>query len=297
MFGSARDHFLQNVWPSYRTFFEQRDAGKLGVNDLVRHGTQAAGALYHMREHLPVTVGRAEIELGCADYALIGDVANAAKHKTLTRSTPRVSDASGIFEAGVITRFQDEQGEYSCPQAEVFVRLDNGTERRLADLLFGVMVMWCDRLRALNVIDAKEPGPLDLDRHVSREEAARREMPLQINAGEEWRLQLRLFRFDYAKHRSEPIDLTGAEMRFTLYAPPKHVSIDVVMKEGDSPTSFEVPLSEAQSHEYVKLKEPAEQHAYVARLLASNPDLQVELMKKYAAEHSAMSGGSGPNQG
>jgi hypothetical protein len=239
---------------------------------------QAATALYHMREHLPATVSRTEIENACADYGLLGDIANASKHASISRNAPRVSTASQIFEAGVVTRFRDELGEFSCPQAEVFVRLDDGTERRLADVLYNVMVMWCDRLRALGVIDSKGPRPIVVDQHVSREEAGRRQMPLAVNAGEEWKVQLRLRRFDYDSGRSVPIDLTGCEMRFTVRAPPTHVPIEFGLSEGEPPTSFDIPLTEAQSREYMALREPSEQQAYLARLLASNPDLQAEML-------------------
>ena len=52
---SARDHFQQNVVPVYRDFFKLlKEDGKFGESQLRRAGCEAAGALYHMREHLPV---------------------------------------------------------------------------------------------------------------------------------------------------------------------------------------------------------------------------------------------------
>ena len=294
MFSNTRDHFIQNVYPSYRAFLEKRDTGEIGVNDLVRLGTQAATALFHMREHLPNPVRNSELENVCPDYKLIGNVTNASKHNVIDKHDPKLSDASQIFEAGVITSYRDEQGEYRSALPEVFLRLDDGSERRLSEVLFNVMVMWCNKLRTLEVVDAQFPDLPEVDGHVSREEAARRGMPLRMIQGEEFKTQFRLRRFDYATNRSEPVDLTGATVQFRVYAAPKEVPLDIVMREGDAPTEFKVPLTEEQGLEFMRRK-LYKRNAYIAEVLGSNPDLQRQMVEKYMAEHpDFVPGGSEP---
>lgn len=74
-------------------FVEYRDTSKNGLagrsRDL-RGALAAASALFHLREHLPspIALSRAAVERLCPDYALLGDVVNASKHKSLLNNTP-----------------------------------------------------------------------------------------------------------------------------------------------------------------------------------------------------------------
>src|SRR5260370_28256234 len=75
----------------------------------------AATAAYHFREHLPDQYKKDHkaIVTHCADFALLGDGVNAAKHKLLRKGKPQIASADSIRELVVNTQFQDEQGEYS----------------------------------------------------------------------------------------------------------------------------------------------------------------------------------------
>jgi hypothetical protein len=53
MFARVRDFFVQQVLPTYKQFFGSRRENVFGEHRLLRHGIAAAGALYHLREHLP----------------------------------------------------------------------------------------------------------------------------------------------------------------------------------------------------------------------------------------------------
>src|SRR5258708_2384538 len=108
-----------------------------GRNKVLRAAVEAATALFHFREHLPASLARTRSQafLECADYRLIADVTNVTKHKILTRSTsegaPLVSSADAIHELIVITRYEDEAGEYLDARVQVVVDCDDGTTRNL----------------------------------------------------------------------------------------------------------------------------------------------------------------------
>ena len=60
-----------------------------GMNTDLRLAINAAGALYHFREHLPAgqRPTRSALVAVCPDYALAGDIITAAKHDKLTKGT------------------------------------------------------------------------------------------------------------------------------------------------------------------------------------------------------------------
>ena len=95
MFDDLAAYYYDNV---VTEFVDYRDASKDGVagrsRDL-RKALVAATALFHLREHLPTPrlPTRAEVEQACPEYALLGDVVNAAKHKEITQKTQSISRA------------------------------------------------------------------------------------------------------------------------------------------------------------------------------------------------------------
>jgi hypothetical protein len=196
MFENTRDHFVQNVLPTYKEFFETRLKNEFGVNDLVRRATVAATALYHMREHFDPQLETTTLVGLCPDYALVRDICDASKHKELDRSSAIVRRAAQIFEVAITTQYRDEQGEYWSSQVEAMVRLDSGAERKLAEVLYNVMGMWCERLRSLGVIptipNPEPPEPPVLEIQVPRTAAEKKTVPITINQGEDWRSQLRI---------------------------------------------------------------------------------------------------------
>lgn len=267
MFQSVRDHFVQHVLPSYREFFELREKNEFGVNDLVRHAVNAATALYHLREHITPSPSVASLVASCPDYDLVRAIANVAKHHHVDRHQPQISHAEQIREMAVVTRYRDAEGEYSSSQVEVVATLDSGAQRRVAQVLFNVMTMWCRWLRQAGVIDVPDPKVRIFDGHVPRRE--RRELPLRIMQGEEWKTLWQLQRFNYEKGLAEPIELTGAQMTFRVFKPLTLV-LNLALREGGP--RIEVPLDEEQSAELRRLP-PEQQSAFAERILKAMPEV------------------------
>ncbi len=112
-----------------------------GAAGTLREAVVAATALFHLREHLPKSgaLSRAEVEKQCADYALLGDVVNAAKHRSIAQTTPHgaplVNDATSSVERLLMIDYEDADGNYRCAQKAVVVTLADGTERNLLEVL------------------------------------------------------------------------------------------------------------------------------------------------------------------
>lgn len=294
MFDSPRSVFSLNVLPAYRAFFERRREGKWGRKQLLRLGIDAAVALYHLHEHLPTKPTRAALERKCAAFGLVADIANVSKHGTLTRNpSRRISSAGQISEVLAVTEYRDEVGVYRAPQVEVHVKLDDGTTQDLAQLLHEVMTMWCDELRALQIIDMRDnPEAPVLDGHVSRKEAEKRTAGLEITKGEEHRLEMVLRRFNYAINRSEPMDLTGCDVRFVVRKLPESIPIHMELTNGGHTVEFdyEIPLTIKQAERFVTLRTEEQKGRFTQRLLARNRKLSAGLhaaMQQAVAESLA----------
>ncbi len=107
---------------------------------------------------------------GCADFALLGDVVNAAKHKLLRKGKPQIASADSIRELVVNTQFQDEQGEYSVASKSIDMALKDGTSRELFDVLTNVVNMWIDFLQAAGISGKATKFPHeDRNRIIGRE--------------------------------------------------------------------------------------------------------------------------------
>lgn len=295
MFENTRDHFFQNVLPAYKGFFEARFKNEFGVNDLVRHATVAATALYHMREHFDPELETTALVGACPDYALVRDICDASKHNELDRKSAAVSKASQIFEIAAVTEYRDERGEYRCSQVEALVRLNNSAERKLAEILYNVMGMWCERLRTLGIIstmpDPKVPEPPLVEAHVPRDVAEKKSLPMRINQGEEWRSQLRIQRFNYERLAPEAVVFPpGTKMEFRIYKPIENVAVDMTLVPGEPPTSFDIPLTPDQAVEYMCLKSDDEKAAYMKKMFESDPLLQKGIVEKYFSEHPHLLG-------
>ena len=108
MFDDLAAYFHENVITTYKEYLNVRDVQTAGGSNDVRSGIIAASALYHFREHLPSFYKKKRIDVvnSCPDYALLGDVVNASKHKILTRGTPQLANANSIEEIVLITLFK-----------------------------------------------------------------------------------------------------------------------------------------------------------------------------------------------
>jgi hypothetical protein len=283
VFTNTRKFVVENVLPSYGEYLEHRVSNTWGESQLVRKAINAAIALYHLREHLPKNMQpkRGQLEGICPDYGLLGDITNAAKHYEINRNNPRISSAEQIYEVLTSTRFSDDMGEYWVPQLEVFVKLNDGTELRMVEILYNVMKMWRDTLDQLSIVNLKEPEPLNLDQLISREEAEKRQSDLHITSGEGYTWNIKLMKYNYNIGRYEPFDLTDHSISFKVYEPPTHIPVHMTLSKNEKiiEFDFDISISVEQGREYMRLNTDQEREAFTQIILESSREIQEQLRK------------------
>ena len=160
MFDDFEAYFHENVMDSYRNYAKAKRRKIVEKSSDLRFALIAGSALYHLREHLPNNKKQSfsSIVQLCPDYELLGDIVNASKHKILTqRRNSLIHSADDLTEEVISTTYKDRKGEYQHIEKEIFVKLKNGTERIVFEVLTNVMNMWQDFLYKLELIKKIEP--------------------------------------------------------------------------------------------------------------------------------------------
>ncbi len=281
MFDTARKYFVENVLTSYHEFIDHQKHGDWGESQLLRKGINSAVSLYHVREHLPAQLQptRTDLHAYCNDYAILGDIVNVSKHGTIDRNNPSIMNASQIYECLAVTFYQDDIGEYNSPRLDVHVRLNDGTLRFLSDILFNVMLMWNEKLADLGVLNFKKPEPLNHDVPISRE-TANQWPKMQMTQGEEYKLHMEVFKYNYATMRAESMNMSGKRAFFLAFKPVESVDIEVCIPDSGLHFDYKLPLTKEQSIEYTQLDTTAQKNAFIQKVVMANADIQRDINKE-----------------
>lgn len=281
MFENTRKYVVENVLQSYQEFIEHRSSNEWGENQLLRKGINAAIALFHLREQIPANVRptKKTLKSQYQDYGLIADIANVAKHHDITNDNPRISTASQVYEALICTMLEDEQGQYYSSQLEVFVKLDDGSEIKLINILYSVMCMWRDILDSLGIIDLKAIEPITIDQPITRDEAGKQKANMRITQGEAYKWQFRMMKYNYEKNVAEQMDVTGMDFQFRIFKIPEQIPmrIHITNPSFEIDFDFEIPLSEDQATQYMSLENDDKKMAFAKMIVDNNPSIKDEL--------------------
>lgn len=254
--------------------------GEMGSDRDVRAALDVATSLYHLREHIPAPhqKSRQAIAAFCRDYDLLGDVVNATKHADLNRGAPQISSADDISQLHVVTRFTDEHGEYVHEEKRVVVKLRNGTERDLFDVLINVHDFWVQELESIGAKPAKKTFSNPSTGLVLRENA--KQIRLQITQGVRWQHTFRLQQYNYDEQIIEPVDLSNREnIIFTLREPP---SYDIELRSSTGVVlTRKLQLTPDQAQALDAMKSEEDRNAYLFQL-AQDHGIQRELLQEYA---------------
>src|SRR5690349_14807860 len=106
MFDDLLSYYNETVVAAFVEYRDSRTDGMAGRSVDLRAALAAASALYHFREHLPHPLQQNDIIRVCADYEILGDVVNAAKHRKLDPRRHRLLiDAENIFEEIILMQY------------------------------------------------------------------------------------------------------------------------------------------------------------------------------------------------
>jgi hypothetical protein len=274
LFDDVAAIFYNNVVSAYEDYVAHRDSGSAGRDAHLRSAIEAATALFHFREHLPAgrQMSRGQVEKDCSDFQLVADVVNATKHRKLTKGRPFIKSAEDVQEYTVITRYADEQGEYSHVRTVVQVRCLDGTTRNLDLALTNVLNYWGGKLKEWGIVEyaARPVRVFPGARHVGRDEA--RSLNLEILKGLRFHQNMQLLKFNYDRGHVEPVDLTGAKMEFRIYKP--RYELNLTFTRRNTGQTIEVPfrLSEEESMHVHGLQTKEEQQEYLQQLINTRRD-------------------------
>lgn len=280
MFNDLTAYYHENVVSSFIEYRDMCNDGLAGRSRDLRAALTAASALFHLREHLPTrSLSRADLERLCPDYALLGDVVNASKHKALTSTTPHgaplVTDAENLGEQLIFIEYEDEAGAYHYVQKKVVVKLTYGSERNLLEILTNVINFWESHMLTLGVLSKARVFAYDAEiRFRTRTECKANRLNFEVVQGHRFHQTMRLLRFDKASGKAKPIDLSGAEVKFRIYKPKYDIELSLTQDATGKTFKTEITLTEEESLILSHLSSDAERQAYVDGLPAAQAALQ-----------------------
>jgi len=254
MFDDFKAYFQENIISSYLDYIKVKNSKKAGISNDLKSATNAATNLYHLREHLPSSVSktRSELSLICPDYDLLGDIVNATKHKKIKNNNPQVSDAKNIFEQIVVTEYQDKLGPFSHKEKCVIVKLNDGTERDLFEILTNVINMWLKVLNKANLIDSVKQFSLKPKR-LPRRSKQNQKLDLQLIKGIRFRQVYKMQKYNYSTGQAEPIDLSDKKFEMRIYKPQFDVSMELTDNNGEK-IKLDIQVDKIQKRKLESLK-------------------------------------------
>jgi hypothetical protein len=230
----------------------------------------SASVLFHIREHMPKQYkkSRNQIERICPEFGLIGDIANASKHKTLTSHNPQIVNSSDIYELFITTNYEDELGKYCGSNVIVEAKLLNGSTVDVGNLLCVVLNFWCKEFCNLGIIKQAPIFKYKTVNHpLTRKEVESKKLVYQQYNSVRFSQRRKVQKYDYSINKVVPIDLTGMNIEMKIYTPPKTVlNIDFINKKTGVKISSELEINEEISAEYSKLNSMEKQDKFKIQL-------------------------------
>ncbi len=269
MFDDLKAYFYENVVATFNAYFEVKRNGLYGASRDLRTAIAAATALYHLREHIPAAQQKSRTELAqiCPDYDLLGDIANVAKHRTLTRGYRFVASADNIFEQVVSTRYHDAQGDYFDGEKKVLVRLLDGSTRDVAEVLISVLDMWFVELHQLGVLSDQPRVERRIEAPVPKTREQASPVNIEITAGLRYRMEMKPQWYNYETGRVEPIDLSAAKkIVFTVREPKYELEIGLQNGITGEVVRRTVKLTSEQSRQFAKITSEQERQKFLMQV-------------------------------
>lgn len=281
MFDDFSSYYGENVIDAYVAYRQTSEDGVAGRSRDLREAIVAATALFHLREHLPtgITISRADVEKLCPDYGLLGDLVHAAKHSTVNRPTPHgpplVTRARDLREQILLIEYEDNAGAYRFIQKQVVVALTDGSERALIDLLTNVLNFWESWLAPTGLLPAarvfRHNGEV---RYRSRDECTKAQLGFEMVQGRRFMQSMRLLRWNPATSCAEPVDLTGANLRFRIYRPKFEFEVTLAHAASGKEYMTSIELTDEEGQVIANLATEDEKNAYALGLPAAQQALR-----------------------
>lgn len=258
MFDDMKAYFVENILASYKDYCKIKNSHKLGLSNDLRTAINLATSLYHLREHIPAEIRkkRDEYSKACNDYNLLGDIVNASKHGILTHGNPQIKDVNNIYESAIFTEYKDSIGEYQHIEKSVFVKLDNGSERDLHEIIINVMNMWINEFNSLGILKnypLQKVHSTKIPRRTKKSGLLNMQSMKDLRFGATFKMQ----KYNYEKGIVEPVDLTGASAMMRIYKNAYTISLTATKENKE--IKIEIEVDDKQLKQYQSLKSQEDQ--------------------------------------
>lgn len=268
MYDNVTKYFFQNVLASYKDYVAANEELVTGMSQDMRLAENAAKALYHIREYIPKGQRPSvkQLAIACPDFRLLKDVANATKHSTLDPklNPDRMIDrAADIAEQIVRTEYQDEFGDYCHVEKVIVLKLKDGSERMLHEVLTTVLNMWIVELQRLGILGDVPLRPTETP-IPTRMQANDSTMGLTIMPQVDNQITFSVKRYNYETKKAEPVDLTDHKFEMAVYAPEELiVNVEMTHPKTGHKLTTKVPMDLNEQEVYFKLKTHEEKVSFV----------------------------------
>lgn len=293
MFDDVAAYFYENVVTAYLDYDNVRRENLLGQSRDLRLALNAATALYHFREHLPVNLkkDREEISRVCPDFILLADVVNAAKHGKLTRGRPFIKSAEDIYEELISIQYEDERGTYWDTKKAVTLNIVDGSKRDLHEVMTNVLNYWAQELNTLGIIT--KSLRFEMEGHVippRRSETGAFPLNLEIVQGVRFRMNNRLLKYNPATGQAEPFDLTGAEMHMEVRKP-AHLTVSLRNNKAGKEITRIIEVEDNVWADFQRLETEEERRSFISKLVEERNlvrEMWEEAKGQAGDDHTAM---------
>lgn len=273
MFDDPAAYFHENVVASFIAYQKINNEKAAGKSRDLNYGLTAATSLFHFREFLPEahTLSRRDAECLCPDYGLLGDIVNVAKHRSIEKETPHgeplIKRAEDLSERIVFIRYEDDKGPYQAIQKVIIVKLTDGTERYLLDILTNVINFWQEYLYSIGVVKATHQflfqNPL---RARTRAEVGDNRFLLEFIEGVRFQQTLQVFQYNNRTGKAEPVELSGVEDKIRQHHSEPKVVITRTDKDTGKKYMKTIFLSNEEKLKFFSLPTDEEQQRYLEGL-------------------------------
>lgn len=269
MFEDVHTYFYENVLTSFRDYEDRMSISKTGLSIDLRKALVAATSLFHFREHLSEEhkKSRSEFAKICSDYDLLGDIVNSAKHKKLTRDWKYLNSSDSVNELVILTKFNDEQGEYYFSEKIILVKIIDGSERDLFDVLTNVLNMWYEYLFSINILPTlyhknviKPVFPLQ------RDECADKGIDIEAMQGVRFHHTVRLHEYNYETNDINIITPSMGSLKMEIFKPNFEATLLLTHRETKKEISVPIKLTEPDMFNLNKLKNDYDIKRYLIEL-------------------------------
>jgi hypothetical protein len=283
MYDDLAAYFHENVVPSYLEFVESINDGSSGVSEHLRAAINSATVLYHVREHLPQghQKSRKEVANACPEYDLVADIVNASKHGQLTRGSPQIVKADDIQELMILTQYADEAGEYFSAEHAVVTKLIDGSTRNVGEILASVINYWGSLFHILGIINNPTSFTYARPNHpLTREEVDGQKNDLKMIKGVRFKQAMVLQEYNYQTGMVSPIDLTGSQLKFSIYEPPKHtLVINLEHNETGNVMAREIEIDHDEYQKFESIQSDQEKQEFLSAI-ANKSSVMEELVSE-----------------